>query len=67
MDTDLTLKFYGWRKQETAQHVDYRSFLAITATLNVVATDQTQINFHRQVAYVWQRDDFLGLMLLSEG
>lgn len=36
-----------------AQHIDSRSFLAITITLNVVATVQTQINFPSDRRLIW--------------
>lgn len=36
-----------------AQHIDSRSFLAITIILNVVATVQTQINFPSDRRLIW--------------
>lgn len=36
-----------------AQHIDPRPFLAITITLNVVATGQTQINFPPDRRLIW--------------
>lgn len=42
----------GENKSPT-QHFDSRSFLAITITLNVVATVQTQINFPLDRRLIW--------------